>query len=100
MMTTRPIRKFMHVTYVRCSVMLWRRCNTLCTSGLRITLYLHIMSHMRGVGVTLKQPADHRNGSARRLGLARPWVLARLWVVAEAAACKPVTLFEYQLRLG
>ena len=24
---------FMHVTYVGCSVLLWRRCDTLCTSG-------------------------------------------------------------------
>ena len=25
---------FMHVTYVRCLVLLWLRCDTLCTSGL------------------------------------------------------------------
>ena len=63
-------------------------------------IFAHNEPYAGGVGVTLKQPADHRNGSARRPGLVRPRVLARLWVVAEAAACKPVTLFEYQLRLG
>jgi len=32
--TTCPIfTNFMHVAYVRGSVLLWRRCDTLCTSG-------------------------------------------------------------------
>ena len=33
--TTRPIftKKFAHVTYGRCSVILWRRSDTLCISG-------------------------------------------------------------------
>ena len=33
---------FMHVTHVRDSVLLWRRCDTLCTSGFMDD----IMGHM------------------------------------------------------
>jgi len=36
------IALFMHVTYGRGSVILWWRCDTLCTSGLWMTSCLHI----------------------------------------------------------
>jgi len=50
---------FSHVTYVRGSVLLWQHCDMLCTSGLWMTSYLHIMSICERVGVTLlKQPAS------------------------------------------
>jgi len=49
--TTRPIfaNFFVLVTYGRDSVFLWRRCDTLCTSGLWMTSYLHIMGHIMSI---------------------------------------------------
>jgi len=46
--TTQPILTKMCMTYIRGSVLLWWRCDRLCTSGLWMTSYLHIMGHMQG----------------------------------------------------
>ena len=47
--TTIPnfIKLSAHVTHDRGSVLLWRRCDMLCTSGLWTTLYLHIMGYAK-----------------------------------------------------
>ena len=47
--TTIPnfIKLSAHVTHDRGSVLLWRRCDMLCTSGLWMTLYLHIMGYAK-----------------------------------------------------
>ena len=41
---------FVRVTYGRGSVLIWWRCDKLCTSGLWMTPYLHISGHMRHIG--------------------------------------------------
>ena len=46
--TTQPILTKMCMTYICGSVLLWWRCDSLCTSGLWMTSYLHIMGHMQG----------------------------------------------------
>jgi len=45
---------FMCVNYVCGSVLLWRRCDTLCTSGLWITSFAHNGQY----GEVLEQPAS------------------------------------------
>ena len=40
-------RFFVHVTHVRGFVVLWRRCDTSCTSGLWMTSYLNILTSNR-----------------------------------------------------
>ena len=67
----------MHSTYVRGSVLLWWHCDTLCTSGLGTTSYLHKKGHMQRCRCntgTASQP----DGAARRLG--------RAWAAAEASS--------------
>jgi len=50
---------FMRVTYIRGSVLLWRRCDTLSTSGFMDDVLFAHNGHMHstGAGVTLDQPA-------------------------------------------
>ena len=43
---------FMHVSYVRGSILLWRRCDMLCTGG-SMTSYLHITGHISKSVATL-----------------------------------------------
>jgi len=70
---------FTHVTYVRSSVLLWRRCDMSCTSG-----------SMDDVIFAHNEPIM----SARRLSP------ARRWSVAEAASRKPVTYWCRLLQIG
>jgi len=44
---TKKTKFLKHVNYARDSVLLWPRCDTLCTSGLWMTSYLYIMGHMQ-----------------------------------------------------
>jgi len=59
--TTRPIftKFFVHVTYVRGSALLWRRCDTLCTSRfMDDVIFAHNGPYVWGASVTLEQPAS------------------------------------------
>ena len=80
--TTQPILTKMCMTYIRGSVLLWWRCDRLCTSGLWMTSYLYIMGHMQGCRCN--------TGTASQSAW---WCsqAARPWAVAETASRRPVS---------
>ena len=49
---------FVHVTSGRGSVLLWQRCDILCTTGLWMTSYLHIMARQREKAYTQSVSRD------------------------------------------
>jgi len=62
--------------YVRGSVVLWRRCDMLCTSSfMDDIIFAHIQECQCNTG-TASQPASQPVGASGRLGLPRPLVVA------------------------
>ena len=57
--TTRPIftKNFAHVTYGRCSVILWRRSDTLCISGFINDVIFVQKARLLDVAAQLKRSA-------------------------------------------
>jgi len=84
--TTRLMMIFNKVLcmYVHGPVFLWRRCDTLCTSGFFwMTSYLHIMSHMWGCRFNTEISSQPANGPASRLCLYRhSWAVGRGWSIS------------------
>jgi len=70
--TTSPVfTKFLtNVTRVLGSVLLWQRCDMVCSSGFTGDVIFAHNEPYAGV----KQPASQPDGAARWLGLARPWL--------------------------
>jgi len=64
--TTRPIltKFFMHVTYGRGSVQLWRRSDALCTSGFTDDVIFAHKPRLLDVAAQLKRSADAALGLA------------------------------------
>ena len=74
---------FLLVTYVRGSVLLWRRCDSYALPVLDDVIFAYrLVGRMHGCCCNTGTASLH--GTDRRLGMARPWTVAK--------NCKPVTI--------